>query len=483
MELAASIAAQVERDEQVRAALYARQAEALSRQRVAEEELARATANLQAAALDVETANTMLASHLGLIARQNTRRAPVLRLPHELLVLVFLEHDAGGPRLTATPFIFARVCRAWRDVALRAPMVWTYMELDLTGTLPNASEYVETILQRSQRLPLSIVLRAHDKVDPNAMRILEHVLPNAILRARDLKLFTSPNDYRRPEIELDKSILKFLQLPTPHLRRLHVSLCCTNLEGASLLPSAPKLEGITLLSRFPLRNLVESSLRNLLEFQSYCVSDPDDFITLGAAAPNLQSMDIHAIFDTAAAGSLPLLNLHRMRVRHVRLLSFPHWLDCFPAVVDLRITLRDTPVPAQITNMPRLRILQFDHSGAWPSNWSCAISLLRRLPQIETLILHGEDDTNAFWLEWAMPINIELLVPRLHSLVIRDAEFQAEDEVTLFMAFLEARATVQVESNPIKLERLVLQDTAFPRWLAPRLEACVGAVEIDGQAV
>jgi hypothetical protein len=106
--------------------------------------------------------------------------SPVLRLSEDVLLAIFME---------CMPDIsFSHICRAWREIALEARSLWSY--LDFTGTSISAERTWEYI-RRAEDVPLSIHLseeqmaRSRDSLDALAALYVEHM---PAIRALSLEL-------------------------------------------------------------------------------------------------------------------------------------------------------------------------------------------------------------------------------------------------------------------------------------------------------
>ncbi|QRV89074.1 F-box-like protein [Ceratobasidium sp. AG-Ba] len=115
-------------------------------------------------------------ARIALCATRNTSKqlAPLHCLPVELLTRIFgmaQEAFQDNPRASLPPVpMCASVSTYWRRVALSAPLLWTYVDIDAVE--PN--EYLDLALVRSQQHP--IYLRISDPVDTTDDGGLESLL-------------------------------------------------------------------------------------------------------------------------------------------------------------------------------------------------------------------------------------------------------------------------------------------------------------------
>ncbi|KAK7047237.1 hypothetical protein VNI00_006903 [Paramarasmius palmivorus] len=103
------------------------------------------------------------------------RLSPVLRLPSELLQVIFTEASFLGPRediasknlcvpdkflgTGITPLNLAGVCHRWRDIILNMPHLWSSFSLSLDTRLltsPQTLHKLKLYLERSEYLPLDV---------------------------------------------------------------------------------------------------------------------------------------------------------------------------------------------------------------------------------------------------------------------------------------------------------------------------------------
>ncbi|KZV85375.1 hypothetical protein EXIGLDRAFT_841554 [Exidia glandulosa HHB12029] len=500
--------AQVEHHEAELRTLYEQRAAAVGRKRVADDELARATAGSRAAALDLEEVDRMLAARIDLISHQNASLAPIHRLSQDILLLIFsatlpepdLPSTPGGfdsiPNYTPSSFTVSAVCCGWRRLALSYPALWTSMHLDLTRSLKNLTEFSQTLLHRSGNLALCVRIFTHSAVDANSTRELENVLPKILSRSRWVQLL-DPNVRARVSdpgggprrVPAQYSILKFFQLPTPRLQRLLIVGHHVLVDSAQLLPFTPVLQELRLFA-YPLRNIPVAALRTLVDIR--LSRDPEQEPTsmsfINAAAPRLRHLEIKGCLTRVAGPSpvtAPFVSLEVLCLdTWDRLSQFSS--ESLPAVtrLEIRFWTLDHVETIRVPSMPSLRAFR----ATVVSTWDGVIPVLGQLPQVETLTVSVSTlpssahtrPTSVLWRDWAVRGNLAIL-PRLHTLVLENVEFKEGDEVAHLFDFLEARAALErdVPTAPVVLERLILRQSGFPPWLVPRLEACVASVVIQ----
>jgi hypothetical protein len=105
--------------------------------------------------------------------------APVHRLSRELLNIIFLlchpESSSGRwsqgefvrPSPRTVPLVLTHVCKAWREVAISIPELWSSIDVHLSNKVPRSValrsvDFVDTWLRRSGNLPLSLSITVNE---------------------------------------------------------------------------------------------------------------------------------------------------------------------------------------------------------------------------------------------------------------------------------------------------------------------------------
>ncbi|KAI0324117.1 hypothetical protein GY45DRAFT_462967 [Cubamyces sp. BRFM 1775] len=194
-------------------------------------------------------------------------RSPALRLPPELLTLIFRElqllhgwnrsHRHPGSRLWLR---VTWVCRFWREAALLAPTLWSFVQSASAGT---DHAFVEAALERARRVPLNIDLtfvRSADRAPSLLASLFVHAQRIQVMRLQMLletntmQLFFESMAASRLEMPLleclsiaDRAVddadgdpLPYLaHLTREHVPRLHtLSLCFTHFPWNSSVYSS-----------------------------------------------------------------------------------------------------------------------------------------------------------------------------------------------------------------------------------------------------
>ncbi|KAJ3550064.1 hypothetical protein NM688_g5112 [Phlebia brevispora] len=234
----------------------------------------------------------------------------IARLPAEVLSEVFAAYVASPPLRKNTtrkedlaPFWWMKllhVCRAWRQVAVSCPQLWTTI-------YPTRSEVVQGWLTLSRTLPLDV--RFEDGMTkPNSIEMYGIILAQ-IARIRYASL------------GINSDIAKLLnsgelKLDAPLLEDLHIHLAQPLTEvPAFKTMTIPQLRSLTLVSgtKGVLTSLIRPSLTSLT-LASYRAS-PAEFIDILASLPQLKRLN----FEDVGVDPAPLASNHPPPSREVTL--------------------------------------------------------------------------------------------------------------------------------------------------------------------
>lgn len=115
---------------------------------------------------------------------------PISQIPAEVLIEIFGMHRAAHfyefEKYLEHPFAFSQVCRHWRALALRCPMLWRFIDFAFD------TKCITELLARAMNVPLSIL--AIDVLDPLKRGILNKLLADEMPRVAELQLTLFPCD-------------------------------------------------------------------------------------------------------------------------------------------------------------------------------------------------------------------------------------------------------------------------------------------------
>ncbi|KAI0042099.1 hypothetical protein FA95DRAFT_1682766 [Auriscalpium vulgare] len=286
-------------------------------------------------------------SLLSIVDAQINARAPVSRLPPELVVNILSYCMVDGIRAmayvpTTAPWVrFTWVCRRWRHIMLASPMFWCNF------VLPLPPKWSRAMLARSQNLPLSISCSYH--VSPSPKQSPAWFLPfDTLERVRSMRMFDligsgSAAFYSR-----------LLSTPAPILEVATFFSTPKHLPRDELFAnSAPRLRHLDICHA---RILPLSSFSPILVYLKISnVSDPRQSLPDFIAALN--------------------------RLSRIETLALEKCLGSFSSASR-------APSPSQIAKLPSLECLQI--SGTV----SECLNFLRHVQTPDAMILHVEANTD-----------------------------------------------------------------------------------------
>ncbi|KAF7332578.1 F-box domain-containing protein [Mycena kentingensis (nom. inval.)] len=190
--------------------------------------------------LDIEADYELLLDELKEI------RYPVASLPAEILSEIFLSLDRepeGVLYACNSPLLLCRICRTWRQIALRTPGLWSTFNVvaESETQKANVAGMAEVWLARAGRLPISLAIQGKLS-DVKSVDALLATLKHHSSKVRSLILQTDADEISF----LDQHIA-----PLPALEE--ISIHPSNSGGGplqpqtlSLIQSSPRLRTITL---------------------------------------------------------------------------------------------------------------------------------------------------------------------------------------------------------------------------------------------
>ncbi|KAJ7176126.1 hypothetical protein C8R43DRAFT_975051 [Mycena crocata] len=107
---------------------------------------------------------------------------PVLTLPNDVISEIFLQSldsDDASPSGPASPLFLGHICRAWREITLSTPRLWSIIDLKLNAvdTHHNLLCLLEVWLSRSRDCPLSICISTN-VCDVSTRAFIEAIVPH-----------------------------------------------------------------------------------------------------------------------------------------------------------------------------------------------------------------------------------------------------------------------------------------------------------------
>ena len=253
-------------------------------------------------ALDQEAWEVILS-----IRSMRNKRAPVNRLPYDVLALIpnFLD-GLGRGKVAIT---LTHVCRAWRETFISRPSLWTDFYC-------SDAEKTRVYLERSKSVPINVWLEREQGLLPNDPFL--GIPSHAIARLKFLRVKTTPDQL--------EDITKHLVHPTPLLKTLTIDAgAAPNHQGPTpVLTSAlcggdlSSLRGLCLHSvctQLPWRNM------NNLMFLTLAFL-PQSTVSLGQVLDFLESAPrLWRVTLTSATPTLEVQDGRLVSLSHLRKLQ------------------------------------------------------------------------------------------------------------------------------------------------------------------
>ncbi|KAJ7277378.1 hypothetical protein C8J57DRAFT_1465956 [Mycena rebaudengoi] len=209
--------------------------------------------------------DSSIAYHLARITELENRRTavqvqlgryiyPVLTLPPEITSEIFVQclpHGNVSPHPSEAPLLLLVICRAWRDLAISTPVLWTRLEMSLNEDSAHpglrspeiCEELIQTWFQRARSLPLSLSLSG-ERGYPQLESRLTTILPRHASHLRRLRL----------HLHTESFIALRNELPFPFLRRLDLRCFYDFISDKQPLETfrvAPQLRTLSLVNVQP----------------------------------------------------------------------------------------------------------------------------------------------------------------------------------------------------------------------------------------
>ncbi|KAJ7174044.1 hypothetical protein C8R43DRAFT_976983 [Mycena crocata] len=362
---------------------------------------------------DLEKSKSEAQGHLNAILD------PMTRLPLELSSDIFLRciADFPVPSADAAPLVFLNVCRAWRDIALSTPALWTAIRVQFPRH-PDFRELLDLWFSRARFSSLSLSLYAD---------------PQTTIEFLDVAA-------------LDPTVVALVHKNANRMRHLELYLPFGR-ELKQITASFPCLEVLTIGQG--------ERYGDWTEEDSYSAT-PDECVEILEAAPNIVECAFKSIrfreWDREPS-SITLSCLQHLRFDGIErwrgpsntAVILPYLI--LPTLQSLSISefhIRHDALLAFLTrSSPPLRSLTMDFPPEWTSA-PVVKSVFQLLPNLTDLDL---------WTSWGAKLAPFLealstsdLLPILRNLTIRDYQFHYEPLIAVFTSRQEQLKTFSIIS-------------------------------------
>ncbi|KAF7319589.1 Short-chain dehydrogenase/reductase family protein [Mycena chlorophos] len=124
---------------------------------------------------------------------------PVHTLPKEIISFIFQHYVPTAPRRASllhrwSPIMLGHICRAWREIALETPRLWSSFSLVITpkSKMHRILKIARLFLERSAPAPLSFALICESRSRTEDVESMLKLLVSHISRWRDVSLCLHP---------------------------------------------------------------------------------------------------------------------------------------------------------------------------------------------------------------------------------------------------------------------------------------------------
>ncbi|KAJ7058752.1 hypothetical protein C8F01DRAFT_1147107, partial [Mycena amicta] len=297
---------------------------------------------------------------------------PILTIPPELTTLIFT-HIAdliAAEDEFPCPFVLTHVCRAWRQIAVASPRIWSHIYMDTAATEPIRNhEYLRLCFERAGNGPLAV------HTPYGARPELFALLSNHSERFDSLEC-----DLPFPE----NCSLDGISGRLPNLRKLDLSSVSNTLGPVTIFSEAPALREVII--HYNLSSTSADIRLPWMQLTSVVFSNHiPAILQMLEGMPNLEILGMPPAKYSTPTATIHLDRLHTLRITPngsptFRFLTF---LRC-PALEVLEVNLHDGPIAntehsgflSSFINGPtRLRSLTLSNLAGWE-----AAGLLSHIP-------------------------------------------------------------------------------------------------------
>ncbi|KAF8214032.1 hypothetical protein K438DRAFT_994045 [Mycena galopus ATCC 62051] len=147
---------------------------------------------------------------------------PVLSLPPEITSEIFTqclptERDLDVVNAYEAPLLLTHVCRAWRQIAIALPALWTTFDVQNVHDVSHLSEIVQTWFERAQKCPLTVRIHGSLSDNNNASGFMQPFRRHSRqIRSLELEMDEQDFDYMGSPQVLDLPLLQKLSIRIIH---------------------------------------------------------------------------------------------------------------------------------------------------------------------------------------------------------------------------------------------------------------------------
>lgn len=427
--------------------------------------------NLEAALTELRRKREGFVSY---IAANQESLSPFKWFPTDILMEIFMYFMAGwGSTAECSikngPLAITGICRHWRNIALETPLLWSSIPIVL-GHGPNlyhslgdstSLDMLTTWLYRAQSCPLSITLRARHSYILAGYDLASLAKGQPLGEILDA-LIKSCHQWQNVYLQMTAALherLSPVMWNIPNLQSLSLSIV-TLPPKIDIFQNAIHLSSLTYVGNLDggddnslfLQPLRWSQLRHLDCKNKLWLHE---WLNILPQIHNLETATLHISFHNSSHTHLAKdRSIHLMGLRDLAIVSqsftaAPILLNylCTPALKSFEIAIRDNQktncAPALssfLSQCPDLYKLIL-HFPLWVPGSNSLTNILRNIPQLRELVLHGCDAEvisagfiDAFAVSaYSTPSNV--LMPALISIAMEDSNGPEIDMLSLIDSF------------------------------------------------